>query len=82
MPADTQCDSCEPPAVYMVSVDGAYAPSVEHPTLESAMREAERLAGLGIERQIRVLRVERLYVPKRRIDWAWQRPDAKLDLPL
>lgn len=75
------CETCEPTAVYMVSVDGAYAPSVEHPTLEAAMREAERLASTGIEQRIRVLRVERLYVPKRRIDWSWQRPDVELDLP-
>lgn len=71
----------EPPGVYMVSVDGRDAPQCEHPSLESAMREAERLSKCGARNKIRVLRVERVYVPTHRTDWDWREPAPVDDVP-
>lgn len=67
----------EQPGVYMVSVDGAGAPAVEHPSLASAMREAERLSKSGVKNKIRVLRVERVYV--RTVEWKWHVPAPVYD---
>lgn len=61
--------------VYLVSVDGQQAPRFEHPTLEEAKTEAERLAGMqgNQDRTIRVLRQEAVLVAKKTISYTWSK---------
>lgn len=56
---------------YMVSVDGGSAPTVEHPTLELAKAEAERLSEQSKNRyqKIRVLQVIDVLEPRHTHAW-------------
>ena len=56
---------------YMVSVDGASAPIYEHEAQWAAEREAERLAGLGLKGNIRVLRIINILRSKEIITHQW-----------
>jgi hypothetical protein len=49
--------------VYMVSIDGHKAPTVEHYTYESACMEAQRLAKLDGVGKVRILRMIAAFVP-------------------
>lgn len=61
--------------IYLVSVDGMQAPKFEHPTLDEAKKEAERLAAMqgNQERIIRVLRQEATLKATRTISYAWNK---------
>lgn len=65
---------------YMVFVANTTAPSVIHPTINEAMREAERLSLLtpNIQRKIYVLKIECSLLPK--INHVWQLEAAQPDV--
>lgn len=65
---------------YMVCVVGASAPTVTHPTIGEAMREAERLSLLtpNIQRTVHVLKIECSLLPK--INHVWQLEAAQPDV--
>ena len=65
---------------YMVLVVGQGAPTVIHPTLGEAMREAERLSlqTTNIQRTVHVLRIECSLLPK--INHVWQLEAAQPDV--
>ena len=65
---------------YMVLVVGQGAPTVIHPTLGEAMREAERLSLLtpNIQSTVHVLRIECSLLPK--INHVWQLEAAQPDV--
>jgi hypothetical protein len=65
---------------YMVYVVGQGAPTVTHPTLGEAMREAERLSlqTTNIQRTVHVLRIECSLLPK--INHVWQLEAAQPDV--
>ena len=65
---------------YMVFVANTTAPTVIHPTIHEAMREAERLSLLtpNIQRKIYVLKIECSLLPK--TNHVWQLEAAQLDV--
>lgn len=65
---------------YMVFVVGRSAPTVIHPTLGEAMREAERLSlqTANIQNTVHVVRIECSLLPK--INHVWQLEAAQPDV--